>query len=167
MAFPAGTDTRVLVVLELQLTADFYQEVGEQLQRITDGAGAPGEAAVIDLLDRCETAIEPEHRALIHPTLGVRRFVFGVGVNEEGHQGSGETSRGLDHIGRPALIDCLIEIGQVSARVLAMRLEVKVGAVCHALQFPEFARGKAEPILDVDGSLRVVGELFFRVLIEA
>lgn len=73
MAFPAGTDTRVLVVLELQLTADFYQEVGEQLQRISDGAGAPGEAAVVDLLDRCETAIESLGTAQLSTDAAIKR----------------------------------------------------------------------------------------------
>ena len=48
-----------------------------------------------------------------------------------------------------------------------MGLEVVVGAVGDALKLRPLASGKEESILDIHGSLRVVRELFFRVLEES
>ena len=45
--------------------------------------------------------------------------------------------------------------------------EVKVGPVGHPLQLTKLTGGKTEAVFDIDGALGVVGELFFRVLVEA
>ncbi len=48
-----------------------------------------------------------------------------------------------------------------------MSLEIEVGAVGDALEFGEVAAPEVEAVLDVDGALRVVRQLLFRVFEEA
>ena len=56
-------------------------------------------------------------------------------------------------------------------RFLRMRSQIEVGAVCNTHQFIPlsllFVAFRKEPVLNVDGPLGIVGQLFFRLLIES
>ena len=71
----------------------------------------------------------------------------------------------LDDVRRPALALGLVEVRQVGAGVLGVRRQVEVGAVGDALELAPLRAREAEPVLDVDGALRVVGQLLLRVLV--
>src|SRR6188472_568789 len=118
-------------------------------------------------LDRREARVELEHDALVDATLGVGRLVLGVGVHEERHHRPVRAERRLDHVGDVALTGGLVEVREVLAGVLAVLLEVEVGAAGDALELLEAALGEAEVVLDVDGPLGVVAELLPRVLVLA
>src|SRR5674476_1688359 len=104
-------------------------------------------------LYRRQPLVEPEHDPLVHAALGIGRLVLGVGIEQERHQRARQTSRRFDDIRDEALAGGLIEVGEVSARGLAVGLEVEVGAVGDALELPPLAALKTVSILDVHGAL--------------
>src|SRR5690606_13300676 len=116
-------------------------------------------------LHRRQSRVEPQHRALVDPALGVGRLVLGVGVDEEGHQGTAQTGCRLDDVGDVALTGGLVEVRQVLTGGLGVGREVEVGAVGDALELTPLRAAEAEAVLDVDGPLGVVGELLLRVLV--
>src|SRR5436309_3224783 len=69
--------------------------------------------------------------------------------------------------GSAALALSLVDVGQVPARVLRLRIQVEVRAVGDALDITQLRAGEAEAVLDVDCSLRVVRELLVRVVVVA
>src|SRR5690606_22583551 len=91
-------------------------------------------------LDRREATVETQHGALVDTTLGVGRLVLGVGVDEEGHERTGQAGRRLDDVRRVALVGGLIEEAQVGAGVLRVRRQVEVGAVRDALELTPLDR---------------------------
>ena len=115
-------------------------------------------------LHRRQPRVEPQHRAGVDAALGVGRLVLGVGLDQERHQRAGQAGRRLDDVRRPAGVGRLVEVGQVGAGVLGVRLQVEVGAVGDALELAPLRALEAEAVLDVDGALRVVRQLLLRVL---
>ncbi|MPM15576.1 hypothetical protein SDC9_61947 [bioreactor metagenome] len=117
-------------------------------------------------LHRREARVELQHRTLVDATLGIGRLVLDVRVGEEGHQRAGQAGRRLDDVRRVVLTLGLVEVLQDGAGVLGVGAQVEVGAVGHALQLAPVGALETEPVLDVDGALRVVGELLLGVLVE-
>src|SRR5680860_416349 len=108
--------------------------------------------------------VELEQGPLVDPALGVRRLVLGVRVDQERHHRAVHAGCRFDHVRRPPLATALVEERQVLARRRTVRGEVEVGAVRDALELAPLRTLEPEPVLDVDGPLRVVGELLLRVL---
>ncbi|SHW77823.1 Uncharacterised protein [Mycobacteroides abscessus subsp. abscessus] len=72
-------------------------------------------------LDRGQPRIQPQHRTGVHAALGVRRLVLVVRINQEGHEGPGQTGRRLNHVrGVPAVLG-LIVVRQILTGMLCVR----------------------------------------------
>ena len=98
------------------------------------------------------------------PPLALGASSSAYAVDQERHQRSSQTRRRLDHVRRPAVAGCLVEVRQVLAGELGVLLEVEVGPVGDALELTPLRAGEAEAVLDVDGALGVVRQLRLRVL---
>src|SRR5437667_2472079 len=106
-----------------------------------------------------EAGMEAEHHARLALDL-----VLVVGVHQEGERRAVGARRRLDDVGEVALAPLLVEVGEVLAAVLAVPLQVEVGAVRDPL---ELGPAEGEGVLDVDARLGVVGELVAGVRAEA
>ena len=60
-------------------------------------------------LHRRQPRIQPQHGALIHTAFGIGRLILGIGVDQEGHERTGESRCGFDDIGHVPGIGGLIE----------------------------------------------------------
>src|SRR5699024_11590772 len=84
---------------------------------------------------RSQTGIQAQYCTGIDTTLGVWGLVFGVCINEEGHQRACQSPRWFDHIWRVSFAGGLVEVLHLGARALGVILEVKISQVgdAHAL----------------------------------
>ena len=105
--------------------------------------------------------------ALVHAALGVRSLVHVVGVDEEAHEGTGQAGGRLDDVRHVLFAGGLVEVAQVLAGVLRVRGQVEVGTVGDAFELSPIGALETELVFDVDGALRIVGELLLRVLVVA
>ena len=90
-----------------------------------------------------------------------------VGLDEEGHEGTGQARRGLDDVGGPAFLGVRVEVVELRAGGLGVDGQVVVGAVGDAFELAPLAALEAEAVFQVDGALGVVRELLLRVLVLA
>ena len=90
-----------------------------------------------------------------------------VGLDEEGHEGTGEARGGLDDVGGPAFLSVRVEVVELRAGGLGVDAQVVVGAVGDALELAPLAALEAEAVFQVDGALGVVRELLLGVLVLA
>ena len=107
------------------------------------------------------------HDTLVDSALGVRCLVFVIGIEQEGQGGTCQASSGLDDEREPALVLVLVEVRQVGPRLLAVGLQVEVGAIGDSLELGPFGAAELEAVLNVDSALGVVRQLLLRVLKEA
>ena len=127
---------------------------------IEDAAGGRGQAGVAGEwqdgdLDGGEFGVELEQGAGFGLAGGGGDFFFGVGVNEEGHDGAVNAGGGFDDVWGYMLAAFLVEVGEVLAAGVGVGLEVEVGSVGDAL---DFAPAPGVEVFEVVGCLGVVGE---------
>ncbi|EOD65990.1 putative transcriptional regulator [Amycolatopsis vancoresmycina DSM 44592] len=163
LAAVAAADRLGVVEVDVPVLA----QGGRDLLRLRGQVGVARQRQHRDL-ERRQPRVELQHHADVGAALGVRHLFLDVGVHQERHHRPADTGRRLDDERPVPLARGLVEERQVLARVVRVRRQVEVGAVRDALELAPLLTGvEREPVLDVDGALRVVRELFLRVLVVA
>ena len=96
-----------------------------------------------------------QQHALLRAAARGGRFLFGVGVHQEGHRRAVNACRRLYHIRRKSPVVRLVEVCEALPAALRVRLQVEVRAIGDALYLAPAPR---KQVLDVVGRLGVVRE---------